>query len=210
MKIFPKSFLLPVFLTIIFWIECKLWGKEVGVVILNYSLLSFYRRVRLFSLILGPTRLQGDRQFEFWCQLSLVSDDPGVFLTTIRECLTASDSWVAPVVDLGKTRSPLYSCWKRQELPLRSYFLTSIIIAFNLNFIRFMDRGSRDLSPKWSRFTQLISERGETWPRSAWLHSQYSFLTSILLLWRSRKCVPISNVLKTTVHETFPVAPGCR
>ena len=71
MKILPKSFLLPVFLTIIFWIECKLWGQEVGVVILNYSLPSFYRRVKLFSLILGPTRLQGDGQFEFWCQLFL-------------------------------------------------------------------------------------------------------------------------------------------
>ena len=95
MKIFPKSFLLPVFLTIIFWIECKLWGQEVGVVILNYSLLSFYRRVRLFSLILGPTRLQGDRQFEFWCQLFLWYQMTRESFSHPGECLTASNSWVA-------------------------------------------------------------------------------------------------------------------
>lgn len=118
MKIFPKSFLLPVFLTIIFWIECKLWGQEVGVVILNYSLLSFYRRVRLFSLILGPTRLQGDRQFECWCQLFL-------WYQMTRESFSPPSRGVShcfkflgcSVVDLGKTRegSPLYSCWKEDK-----------------------------------------------------------------------------------------------
>lgn len=54
-----------------------------------------------------------------------------------------------------------------------------------------------------SRFTQLISERGETWQGSAWLHSQYSFLTSILLLWKSRN-VFLSGVCSKFHSWDFP------
>ena len=118
MKIFPKSFLLPVFLTIIFWIECKLWGQEVGVVILNYSLLSFYRRVRLFSFILGPTRMQVDGKFEFWCQLSLwyqmTWDSFSPPCRGVSHCFKFLGY---SAVDLGKTRegSLLYSCLKEDK-----------------------------------------------------------------------------------------------
>ena len=109
MKILPKSFLLPVFLTIIFWIECKLWGQEVGVVVLNYSLPSFYRRVRLFSLILGPLNSGASFFFGIRWPENLSHHHPG-------ECLTASNSW-ATQVDLDKTRegSPLYLCWKEDN-----------------------------------------------------------------------------------------------